>query len=47
MLLGCLAKAYYPYEVKVGKTKANLTEFMIKDQLKYSQKHSKFAVHLN
>lgn len=46
MMLSSLTSAYYPYEVKAGKTKSNLTEYMIKDQLKFPAKYSKFAAHL-
>lgn len=46
MMLSSLTCVYYPYEVKAGKTKSNLTEYMIKDQLKYPAKYAKFVLHL-
>lgn len=45
MLISALTYVYREYEVKVGKTKSNLVSYMVKDQLKYSAKHAKFAMH--
>jgi hypothetical protein len=45
ILLSSLTFVYRTFEVKVNKTKSNLVTFMVKDQLKYSAKHAKFAQH--
>lgn len=45
MMIAALTYVYRQHQVEVGKSKSNLTLFMVKDQLKYAAKHAKFATH--
>ena len=45
MMISVLTFVYRNHVIEVGKSKSNLTLFMVKDQLKYAAKHAKFATH--
>ena len=45
MMISALTYVYRNEQVEVGKSKSNLTLFMVKDQLKYAAKNAKFATH--
>ena len=45
-MISALTFVYRTYQVEIGKSKANLTSYMVKDQLKYAAKHAKFAMHM-
>lgn len=46
MMLSCLVVIYHPYTVEHGKAKSNMADYMVKKQLKYPAKYSKFVIHL-
>lgn len=47
LMISALTYVYRSHQVQVGKSKSNLTSFMVKDQLKYAAKYAKFATHFS